>query len=247
MNFEHNKHDRLLVARFAAGDAYPSEKPLAERQVAACSECAALAADIRLLARHTAQMPAPRRPRDFRITADQAERLRGSWLERAMRRFASPGWGVMQPVAGAAMALGLALAVVGTLPTMGGLASAPADEGGKLAPIGLDATAAPGAQPPTTNNQSEFGPEGPAQPADSTDGRSGGVQNAEGSPEPMTADLDDVYLQEQDPGAGFAGRSAAPAGPSPLLTAGLLIAAFALMVLLATIVARRRFADPLLR
>lgn len=246
MNFEHNKHDRLLVARFAAGDAYPSEKPLAERQVAACSECAALAADIRLLTRHTAQMPAPRRPRDFRITADQAERLRGSWLERAMRRFASPGWGVMQPVAGAAMALGLALAVVGTLPTMGGLASAPADQGGNLAPIGLDSSAPPEIAAPASGPGSEMFPDGPKQPDSSSDGRSGGMQTAEGSPEPMTAEVDDVYLQES--GSGVAGQSpSTPAGPNPLVLGGLLVAMAALAVLLVTIVARRRFADPLLR
>ena len=50
-----------------------------------CDECAALAADIRLISTRTTQLPAVARTRDFRITPDQAQQLRGSWIDRVMR------------------------------------------------------------------------------------------------------------------------------------------------------------------
>ena len=119
---EHNKHDRVLVARFAAGDAYPTEVSDAKRLVDGCDECAALAADIKLISARTSELPAPQRSRDFRITPEQADLLRGSWFERLMRGFSAPGWAFARPLAGAALAIGLAFVVIGALP-LGNLAA----------------------------------------------------------------------------------------------------------------------------
>ena len=116
LNHDHDRHDRLLVTRFAMGDAYPAEVAQAKELTQRCADCAALAADIRLIAARASELPEVRRPRDFRISAAQAERLRGSWLDRLLRPFSAPGWGVARPLAGAALVVGLSLAVIGGLP-----------------------------------------------------------------------------------------------------------------------------------
>lgn len=126
LNHDHDRHDRLLVTRFAVGDAYPSEVAQAKELTEHCADCAALAADIRLIAARTSDLPEVRRPRDFRISATQAERLRGSWLDRLLRPFSAPGWGVARPLAGASLVIGLSLAVIGGLP-LGAASSGAAD------------------------------------------------------------------------------------------------------------------------
>jgi hypothetical protein len=73
----HAGHDALLIAAHAAGDAAGKDLIEAERLVASCDECEELYTDLRLIASATAKLPAPRRPRDFTITAQQAARLRG--------------------------------------------------------------------------------------------------------------------------------------------------------------------------
>ena len=102
MTADHARHDRLLVTRFAAGDAYSNEVAEARRLVADCPECAELANDIRLIAARAGDLPTARRRRDFRLSAADAERLRGSALQRVLRRLAAPGFAALRPVAGAA-------------------------------------------------------------------------------------------------------------------------------------------------
>jgi hypothetical protein len=128
-------------------DAFPSEIEHANALVAGCEECARLAADIRLVSSATAQLPMVRRLRDFRITADDAQRLRGSWFDRLARRFAAPGLAFGRPLAGAALAIGLALAVVGSLPaggTAGGAASDAAPQAANVSTTAEDALASNG-------------------------------------------------------------------------------------------------------
>ena len=110
---DHSRHDRLLVTRFAAQDAYPTEVAEAQALVQHCADCAALAADMRVLMQTTAELPPTPRPRDFRLTAEQADELRGSAFERFLRRLAAPRLSVLQPVAGVALSFGLVLAVIG--------------------------------------------------------------------------------------------------------------------------------------
>jgi len=116
LNPAHSSHDALLVARYAAGDAYPGEAAQARQLVNKCAQCAELAADIRTISARTSELRAAKRPRDFRITAEQAEQLRGSWLDRLLRGFAAPGWTVVRPLAGAALAIALVVVVIGALP-----------------------------------------------------------------------------------------------------------------------------------
>jgi hypothetical protein len=72
---DHAAHDQVLVAVYAAGDASGAELARAAALVATCPECAALHRDLRSISSALATAPAPVRPRDFRITADQAAEL----------------------------------------------------------------------------------------------------------------------------------------------------------------------------
>ncbi len=63
LSAEHRRHDRLLVARFAVGDAGFGQEHEAQDLVRRCSECATLAADISAISNSVARMPAPPRPR----------------------------------------------------------------------------------------------------------------------------------------------------------------------------------------
>ncbi len=263
MNSEHRRHDRLLVARFAADDSYPGEIESAKALVASCTECAALVGDIRLLSTAVAAIPTPRRPRDFRLTAEQADRLRGSWLERLMRRLAAPSSAMLRPVAGVAMSIGLVLAVVGAMPA-GLSAGAPLQDAESTQEV---FAAAPSEMPQPEGTASVNAPQATdiqaAPPIEgfptmdmtaSGDGRSlqGEDSNAaNASPEPLTDTLDNAYLYaggEAD--VGSAGSNASTqqftVSREMLFYTGVLIGAFALAFLVLIVYARRRYADPYL-
>lgn len=111
---DHAAHDRQLIVANACGDLGAEEARQAEVLVGQCRRCAALDRDIRLGPSLTAHLAAPSRPRDFRLTADDAERLRGSTLRRLLRRLGGPGLAPLQPLASAALAVGLLLVVTTT-------------------------------------------------------------------------------------------------------------------------------------
>ncbi len=71
----HDDHDPLLVAALLDGDLAPPDRIAAEAQVADCTTCADLHADLVALSSATRAMPTPARPRDFRITVADATRL----------------------------------------------------------------------------------------------------------------------------------------------------------------------------
>lgn len=245
LSSDHSRHDRLLISRFAGDDAYQSERADAERLVGSCFECAALAADIRLLALRTADVPAPRRPRDFRISKEQADAVRGTWFERTMRRLASPGLGTLRPVAGAAFAIGLTMTVAGALPMspMSGGAAAPAQDG--RVPVELPAaTAAMEQHQPAASDMGTPG----SQVVPDTAPLEGEIRSAGGTPMPMSGDRESTYADDNTRGEVFVGPLAAPPTTSnSLVYIGLLIAIGALAVLLLAVVVGRRFGDPLLR
>jgi hypothetical protein len=112
----HDLHDPFLVARHAAGEDLPGdERADAIALLADCAACRELAADLGAISRAVATEPVRARSRDFRLTAEQARRLRGSWLDRLLARFALPDLPVLRPLAGSALALGLLLVAVGTV------------------------------------------------------------------------------------------------------------------------------------
>ena len=114
MRSEHRRHDRLLVTRFAMDDAYR----LRERRGAPARRqlhrvCRAGSRHPRAFELAVAQLPDAKRTRDFMITAEKAEELRGSRLARWMRGLATPSSAMLRPVAGVALSIGLVMAIVG--------------------------------------------------------------------------------------------------------------------------------------
>lgn len=250
MTRDHVRHDRLLVSRFAVGDSFAGELEQARALVEGCAECGSLAADLRTLTGAIGTLPAAIRTRDFTVSEEQAERLRGTTVERLMRRLAGPGWTAVRPLAGAALAFGLVLGIVGGLPLSlaGGQPgadnqSALSQETNRLSSVEpVVGAPGPGALPPSTD-----APNLPVQGYE--DGQTGKGQP--GLQEPATIDpLNDAYLQPARPADDAREAGAGDATPplsSLMLIGGLALAVFGGGLLLLGWIARRRFADPLLR
>jgi hypothetical protein len=110
----HGQHDELLVAQLAAGDQLdPAQLQEAQRLVTGCPACAALAADLSAISRAVAWEPVPSRRRDFRFDAERAAQLRGSRLQRLLRRVSLPQSTALRPVAAGVMSVGLLFLVAG--------------------------------------------------------------------------------------------------------------------------------------
>jgi hypothetical protein len=211
----HDQHDRLLIVRLADGDTADDELAAARALVEQCPDCARLAADINLLRSATATLPAPVRQRDFRLSAEQAARLRGSALERLLRRLAAPRAAMLRPVASVGLALGLTIAVVGAaLPQALNQMTVFGPDGGDLAaPTG---TGGQTGQPPrqaasTTPADVEGGQFGsPVAPGGDADVPS----PAAAQPTPSSSPANDVKV-EPSPGCG---QDLPPASPLPVTT-----------------------------
>lgn len=250
---EHRKHDRLLVTRYAMDDSYPGERDEARSLVDSCPDCAALAADIRTIADSMTSLPVPKRTRDFTITQEQADQLHGNRLSRWFRGLAMPGWGTLRPVAGVALSIGLVMAVVGmSVPST----TPAADSGAGITALG-SSTPAPAAAPPELQAPQPTSAQVPEIAPTSTDtGGPEGPAVAEvdkASQDPTTEQLDQAYLAASpatDAGAqgdGTARSASSDTTGNLLLYGGLAIAALSAALLALAWIARRYFADPLLR
>jgi hypothetical protein len=108
----HAGHDESLVVRFYGGDVTSEERLRALDLVSGCRECAELFADLTDVASATAALPTPARSRDFRLTPEDAARLRRERPsdQRSWRR------GLTRQLGGAFATLGVAgMVVVGAL------------------------------------------------------------------------------------------------------------------------------------
>ena len=72
----HDGHDPALVASLFDGDLAGQDLATAQLWVATCPSCASLHADLLALSQATRAQPTPARPRDFRLTPEDAARLR---------------------------------------------------------------------------------------------------------------------------------------------------------------------------
>jgi hypothetical protein len=116
---DHARHDRLIVVRYLDldDDLLASEVDQARSLLASCPDCAALGTELQLISDATNRMSVPSRPRDFRLTPQQAAQLRPGGLRRFVEGFGGAfRFEFLRPLAGAAVAIGLLLAVVGFLP-----------------------------------------------------------------------------------------------------------------------------------
>jgi len=141
---DHAAHDPLLVAAYAAGDAAGEELEVVTALVAACAACATLHHDLRAIAAALPLMPAPRRTRDFRLTAGQAASLRPTGWRRVLAPFAGPRFAFAAPLGSGLAALGIVgLLLAGTgLPLGGATAGAAPAEAPLLAAPRADETSA---------------------------------------------------------------------------------------------------------
>jgi hypothetical protein len=143
---EHDRHDRELIARAAAGDVAGIDGARATALLATCGECRQLELDLRVIAAASrtlaASSPPVIAPRDFRLSADDVAELRrrgpAGWLPGAW------GWSRLawtrlgRGLVGVGVA-GLLVAVIqgGILPGTGGGESGATDvarDRGTLAP-----------------------------------------------------------------------------------------------------------------
>ena len=150
---EHARHDLSIVAVLAARPADLDEKDsaAARAQVASCSTCADALADLLALQTTLPETATPPRPRDFRLTPADAQRLHQSGWRRFLGYFGSPRDGFSRPLAIGLTTLGLAGILLASIPStslMGGSGgAAPANE---AAPI-QQAAPAPAASVPGTD------------------------------------------------------------------------------------------------
>ena len=134
-------HDEVLVARLAAADLVASETVRARALVADCPACAALLGDLHAITQATATLPAPRRPRDFRLTEADAARLRPAGWRGLLRAFGQPRLAFAGPLATGLAALGIGGLLVASL--SGGLAGTAGATGAAYAPAPTGAAYAP--------------------------------------------------------------------------------------------------------
>ncbi len=127
----HDAHDLELVAAFAAGDATGTDLETAAALVAGCAECAALQHDLRTIAAAMPALPAPVRPRDFRLTPEQAAAIRPAGWRRLLGAFAGPSFRFAAPLGTGLAALGITGILVGSfasVPLGSGAAAVPQAE-----------------------------------------------------------------------------------------------------------------------
>jgi hypothetical protein len=143
----HAGHDLSIVAALAAraADLDDAETAIARAQVASCTACADALGDFVALQTALPVTATPRRPRDFRLSSADAQRLHRSGWRRFLSYFGSPRDGFSRPLAIGLTTLGLAGVLLASIPSAtligGSGGAAPVNE---AAPI-EQAAPAPGA------------------------------------------------------------------------------------------------------
>ncbi|HVL54750.1 MAG TPA: hypothetical protein VM344_10890 [Vitreimonas sp.] len=216
----HQTHDQLLVAAHVAGDTAGRDLDEAQRLLAGCPSCAELAADLRALARASSDLPTPVRSRDFRLSPNDAARLRRGGWRRFVGVLAGPRFAFAQPLGAAVAALGLAGFLFVALPgvPLGSAGAAP------LSPVGREVPdAAPyAATAPAPENGAAGAPLGGEDRASGGDAQGGETSvddnqaqpAAGGSPQPgkQAPDPDAPAAEPPGDGAGAEGQGGVEEG-----------------------------------
>lgn len=258
-------HDEYLIARLAAGELDGREAESARALVAQCIACAELLSDLVAISTATAALPAPRRTRDFRVTAGEAARLRRTGWRRLVALFGQPRFTFTRPLAIGLAALGIAGLILGSLPSGfgAGSAAAPAIGNNDLLPqaapasgstSGTGSSLSGGAAPSAAPSAAPAAGEGvnppyrtAASPAPVPDQAGSGAPKASGDKSsefgpvstPPTTTSQPAGATESQSGSSLAARDAGASGPPTLtvLSLGLLLAG--LLVATLRVVARR--------
>ena len=131
---DHAAHDPSWMAALASRDPDLStaERASAEAALASCGSCADLFAELVAVSAAIPSAAIPARPRDFTLTAADAERLRSRGLRRWLAGIGSVRDGVTFPLAMGLTTMGIAGLLFATVPAalsgMGGAASGPAPQ-----------------------------------------------------------------------------------------------------------------------
>ncbi len=124
-----------LVVELDAGDLAGAELARAEQLRATCAGCAALAADLGAIRAAMTALPVPARPRDYRLSPEDAARLRPSAWRRFRDWLAAPG-STVRPLATGLATLGVVgLLVTAGLPGLGGFGAGGAAVSAVGAPV----------------------------------------------------------------------------------------------------------------
>lgn len=118
MSSRHDRHaaeHAPLIAALQAGDLAGADLARADALLASCADCADLFADLGTLRAAVRAMPAPPRRRDFRLTEEDAVRLRPSGWRRLVGWLAAPR-STVRPLAAGLATLGLAGLLVTAIP-----------------------------------------------------------------------------------------------------------------------------------
>ena len=158
----HVAHDELLIAAWVSGDTDPEDAARAADLASRCDSCRELATDLRGLRSAIRAIPPPARPRDFRLTQADAERLRARprWLDRVR---GLGGATITRPLAGAMTALGFVGLMLTTVP-LGGAGVGGEDRDAARIEV-QDSGAAGGAAAPSDGGSSAAAPEAPVEVA----------------------------------------------------------------------------------
>lgn len=222
------EHADLIVA-LDAGDLAGADRARADVLVASCGGCAALAADLAAIRGTLVTLPAPARRRDYRLTPEDAARLRPAGWRRAIDWLGAPR-STVRPLATGLTALGIAgLLLTAGLPSLGSSASlstsvaapvandsaaqAPAVEAGRTAsPAGAPSLASPPV--PVAAPSAAAAPPGPA----ATSRPAGGPPvAADGSPVPAGSSPPFIATTTAPPppAGGVSGAAASPGQAAP--------------------------------
>src|SRR4051794_34203102 len=112
----HDAHDPLLIATHAAGDTTGEESRQAADLVATCEACATLPADLVAIAAAARALPAPLRSRDYRLTPEQAAKLRPTARRRLLAALGSTRFAFAAPLGATLATLGLAGLLLAAIP-----------------------------------------------------------------------------------------------------------------------------------
>ena len=137
---DHERHDALLMAAAAAGDATERDADRANALLASCPDCRTLAADLRALSAAVHELPSPARPREFTLTPHDAARLRPSGWRRLWAGLRGDAFRVARPLGAGLASVGFAGLVFGS--TVGGLTPPGDTTGSAGAPTAIEELAA---------------------------------------------------------------------------------------------------------
>lgn len=115
----HAAHDPELIAAAADRTLEGPERLMADAWLATCATCAELHADLLAIAIAQRALPTPARPRDFQLTAADAQRLRPRGWRAILAAIGSSRDAFSKPLAVGLTTLGLAGLLVVTVPSLG--------------------------------------------------------------------------------------------------------------------------------